>query len=86
MKQTIKGISLISITITSVVVIIFLAITIFISCKLSYNYHPTNENNENIIKMQENCQHEWVITSKYDLIRDAYRTISKCSKCGKEID
>ena len=85
MKQKDKGISSISIVITSVVVMIFLAITISVSCKLTSNYHPINENDENIIKKQENCQHDWVITSKYDLVRDAYKTISKCSKCGKEI-
>ena len=84
MNKLNEGISLISITITSIVVMIFLAIVIFlIGYKLTSNYQPIDENT---IKKQENCQHEWVITSKYDLIRDAYRTISKCSKCGKEID
>ena len=33
----------------------------------------------------ESCEHDWVITSKYDFWRQSYKTISKCSKCGEEI-
>lgn len=33
----------------------------------------------------ENCQHEYVISSKYDCLLEQYKTISKCTKCGKEI-
>ena len=75
-----KNIILISTTIIIVSILVFAAIVIG---KLSMN--PKNEIDENIIKIQENCQHDWVITSKYDLMRDAFKTISKCTKCGKEI-
>jgi len=32
-----------------------------------------------------NCEHDYVITSKYDWLFEQYKTISKCTKCGKEI-
>lgn len=31
------------------------------------------------------CDHDWVITSKWDWWRNSYKTVSKCSKCGKVI-
>lgn len=36
-------------------------------------------------RIQEECQHDWTITSEYSFWTDSYRTISKCSKCGKVI-
>lgn len=35
--------------------------------------------------IQEECVHDWVITSRYNILTNNYRTISKCSKCGKEV-
>ena len=64
-------------------IVTILVLTAIVFGKLSTNLN--NEIDENIIKNQENCQHDWVITSKYDLTRDAFKTISKCTKCGKEI-
>ena len=32
-----------------------------------------------------NCEHEYVISSKYDWWFEQYKTISRCTKCGKEI-
>ena len=32
-----------------------------------------------------NCEHEFVVSSKYILLRGQYETISKCIKCGKEV-
>lgn len=34
----------------------------------------------------ENCEHDFVITSKYDFWRSSYKTISKCAKCGKIVE
>lgn len=34
----------------------------------------------------ENCEHDFVITSKYDFWRNSYKTISKCTKCGKIVE
>lgn len=34
----------------------------------------------------ENCEHDFVITSKYDFWRNSYKTISKCTKCGKVVE
>lgn len=43
------------------------------------------ENQEALIVQNEECEHDWVITSEYDWIFSQYRTVSKCSKCGKVI-
>ena len=32
-----------------------------------------------------NCEHEYVVSSKYDWLFEQYKTISKCAKCGYEI-
>lgn len=34
-------------------------------------------------RLQEECKHDWTITSEYSFWTNSYRTISKCSKCGK---
>lgn len=34
----------------------------------------------------ENCEHDFVITSKYDFLRSSYKTVSKCTKCGKIVE
>lgn len=31
------------------------------------------------------CEHEFVITSKYDIWYKCYKTYSKCIKCGMEV-
>ena len=31
------------------------------------------------------CEHEYVVSSKYNYLRGQYKTISKCAKCGYEI-
>lgn len=48
--------------------------------------NANTQDNVDIYKAQpKQCEHEWVISSKYDFIFSQYKTISKCSKCGKEI-
>lgn len=31
------------------------------------------------------CEHDWVIGSEYSIWGRGYRTVSKCSKCGKVV-
>lgn len=31
------------------------------------------------------CEHDWVTASEYSWFRNAYRVVSKCSKCGKVV-
>ena len=40
---------------------------------------------ETVTVEQTPCEHNYVTTSKYMWLRQSYRTISKCTKCGKEI-
>ena len=36
-------------------------------------------------KTQEECVHDWVVTSRHNILTKSYKMISKCSKCGKEV-
>lgn len=81
MKQN-KGITIVSLTITIVVVLIIVAICI---CIIQYD-KDLKENTDSILnKIQESCEHEWVIKSTYNWFLKSYKTYSVCSKCGKEI-
>lgn len=40
---------------------------------------------ETVDNSVENCEHDWVVASEYSWYRNAYRVISKCSKCGKVV-
>ena len=40
---------------------------------------------ETVDNSVENCEHDWVVASEYSWYRNAYRIISKCSKCGKVV-
>lgn len=64
---------------------ILMAISGVAICLAMYAEECNGQKNETKI-VQDECQHDWVVTSKYVLLRDSYKTISKCSKCGKEID
>lgn len=66
-----------------ITIVIFLTIAGVSICLAMYS--DEIKNNESKV-LQEECKHDWVVTSKYVLLRDSYKTISKCSKCGKEID
>lgn len=77
-----KGITLTSIVITITILLIIAGVVISL---VMYN-KEINQQENTISKAQEECEHDWVITSKYDYFRKSYKTISKCSKCGKEIE
>ena len=36
-------------------------------------------------ELMKPCEHEFVITSQYNWFLKAYKTVSKCIKCGKVI-
>lgn len=40
---------------------------------------------ENSVETVDNCEHDWVITSEYVWLRQQYRNVSKCSKCGEVV-
>lgn len=40
---------------------------------------------ETVDNSVENCEHDWVISSEYSVWGRGYRTVSKCSKCGKVV-
>lgn len=74
-----RKVSISSIVITIMTTIILL--TIF----GTMIYYQNSEKHKNIVSNMENCEHDWVVTSKYDFFRESYKTITKCSKCGKEV-
>lgn len=77
-----RGMSLVTLIITIFVLIVLGIITAgFVKSSSNMNL----ENQQVTNSKQENCNHEWVMTSKYDFLRECYKTISKCSKCGKEV-
>lgn len=82
MKKS-RGITLVSLVITIIVLLILTGIGIVI---ISSDFEERQKDNNNKSNHQEICQHEWVVTSKYDFIWQSYKTISKCSKCGKEVE
>mgnify|MGYP006334198495 CR=1 FL=1 len=70
------------VTITVILVLLATSI-IFISMTIdAYNKLDTVETVDNSV---ENCEHDWVVSSEYSWYRNAYRIISKCSKCGKVV-
>lgn len=72
-------VSISSIVITVITIIILL--TIF----GTMIYYQNSEEYQDVVNTMQNCEHKWVITSKYDFFRKSYKTITKCSKCGKEV-
>ena len=76
-----KGMSLTALIITIVVMLILTGMAIRIIMGAKEEYKTNNMKQE-----ESNCEHDWAITSKYDWIRKSYKTISKCSICGKEVE
>lgn len=40
---------------------------------------------ETVDNSVENCEHDWVVSSEYSVWGRGYRTVSKCSKCGRVV-
>lgn len=66
-----------------IIALFIIAIAIFIIGSVLIEDTDTQENID-IYEVQQ-CEHEWVVSSKYDLLFKSYKTISKCAKCGKEV-
>lgn len=82
MKRS-RGITLVSLVTTIIVLLILAGISIVF---ITDNFEKGQKEDNSKSNYQEACQHEWVVTSKYDFILQSYKTISKCSKCGKEVE
>lgn len=70
-----------------VVVIFFVIIFLTISNTNEFKQYEIvqQQETENQLQIQQECIHDWVVTSKYNIFLKSYKTYSKCSKCGKEI-
>ena len=73
------------VTITVILVLLATSI-IFISMTIdAYNKLDAVETVDNSVDNSVECEHDWVTASEYSWYRNAYRIISKCSKCGKVV-
>lgn len=76
------GIGLVSLIITIVVILILTFVTLLIITGIKEIKTNTNINK---ITIQNGCEHEFVITSRYNIFLQSYKTFSKCVKCGLEV-
>ena len=75
-----KGITLVVLIVTIIVMIIIASVAIVGCMDIKIENIDTQTQ-----EINHNCEHEWVITSEYDYMFGAFRTISKCAKCGSKI-
>ena len=68
--------------------IVLLGIIILGGCLLltGCEYETTSVYQDTERKPVVECEHDWVVTSKYSFWTESYKTISKCSKCGKVVE
>lgn len=78
-----KGLTLVALIVTIIILLIisFLTLAVIIPWNDMKNTSININTNEQI-----ECEHEWVVTSEYNFWLNKYKTISKCSKCGKIIN
>lgn len=62
--------------------LIFLLVIVVV-CGIFVIGLETTSKSEPSVKVD--CQHEWVVTSKYNWFLNGYKTYSVCSKCGGKI-
>ena len=62
--------------------LIFLLVVVVLSAILVIGL-DTESKKEQSVKVD--CQHEWVVTSRYNWFLNGYKTYSVCSKCGGKI-
>lgn len=75
-----KGIILVSLAITALILLLLAGVAISL---IKYSQDLEKQKNNTI--NEEKCEHNWVVTSQWNTLTNAYQTYSKCSKCGKEI-
>jgi len=87
-----KGITLITLVVIIIALLIMASsILVFMFREDGFKSNNTNNNiteiidNTQIINEQIECEHDWVVTSEYSFIFSGFKTVSKCSKCGKVI-
>lgn len=68
-----------------IIALFIIAIAIFIIGSVLIEDTDTQENIDIYEVQTQQCEHEWIVSSKYDFIFKSYKTISKCAKCGKEV-
>lgn len=67
-----------------IAIITLLALAGAMICLGIYSGEVEQQTTQNNI--QDECVHDWVVTSRYNILTNSYKTISKCSKCGKEVN
>lgn len=67
------------------VLVIMLVVTIFALSACTETNNTENNVSTTNVEVTE-CEHDWVVTSKYSFFTDSYKTVSKCSKCGKVVE
>lgn len=68
---------------TTLVTLIMMAT--FIVTILSVD-NQNSQTQQVMTEQHKKCDHEFVMTSKWDSFHQQYKTISKCIKCGLEIE
>ena len=66
--------------------IIVVVIVALVTCGLATLEKEQSLENEKWLQVVEECQHDYAITSKYNFLVGRYKTISKCTKCGYEVE
>lgn len=67
---------------TCAIITIICFTTVLVSIVIAVNTNKTETASTKI----ENCEHDFVTTSKYDFWGNSYKIISKCAKCGKIVE
>ena len=74
------------ILVTTIFVAIFMIVCFSFMVPAFYDWQKEYEYQQSLTEQaQADCDHDWVITSEFNLLWKSYRTVSKCSKCGKVI-
>lgn len=79
-----KGISITGLVITIMVLLLIASLSILILVRAN-EFTKTEKEGKQETNAQVNCEHDWVVTSQYSFWFNCYRTVSKCSKCGKVV-
>ena len=84
MKNENKFLKILVIILTIMVLLLIASLSILILVRVN-EFTKTEKEGKQETNAQVNCEHDWVITSEYSFWFNCYRTVSKCSKCGKVV-
>lgn len=80
-KDKIKIIIAISLGIIAIAILLGMLIKVLtINFKRAEEYQATKQETPVV-----QCEHEFVVTSRYNILLNKYKTFSKCIKCGLEV-